>query len=74
MEKSGVQIGQMVFELRMEMDFDVGLLEWVVMIEVMESLSQLGKGVGWRLSVEWGFEVIVGEKRLVKWVVIVKGS
>ncbi|KAK4651077.1 hypothetical protein QC762_700105 [Podospora pseudocomata] len=73
-EKSGAQIGQMAFESGMETDPDVGLPERAVMIEVMESLSQLGKGAGWRSTVEWGFEVIAGEKRLVKWAVTVKGS
>ncbi|KAK4198707.1 hypothetical protein QBC40DRAFT_266574 [Triangularia verruculosa] len=74
-EKSTVQIGQVAscFESTMEMDPDVGSPERAVMIEVIESLSKAGKAAGWRSTVEWGFEMIAGEKRLVKWNVIVKG-
>ncbi|KAK0702495.1 hypothetical protein B0T21DRAFT_431764 [Apiosordaria backusii] len=74
MEKSSTQIGQVAFESRMEADPDVGVPKRAIMIEVIESLSEPGKGAGWRSTVEWGFEVIAGEKRLVKWNVIVKGD
>ncbi|KAK4173378.1 hypothetical protein QBC36DRAFT_381040 [Triangularia setosa] len=74
MEKSTARIGQIAFESRMETDPDAGLAERAVMVEVIESLSEPGKGAEWRSTVEWGFEVISGEKRLVKWCVTVKGS
>ncbi|KAK0668795.1 hypothetical protein QBC41DRAFT_321245 [Cercophora samala] len=72
-EKSATQIRQIAFESGMETDPDLGLPERAVMIEVIESLSEPGRGAGWRSTVEWGFEVIAGEKRLVKWSVTVKG-